>query len=498
MLFISCKNNIDTIEPTLTTLKEENYRPTYHYTPEKHWMNDPNGMVYYKGEYHLFYQYYPEGNQWGPMHWGHAISTDLIQWEELPIALYPDNLGYIFSGSAVVDKENTSGFKTGEEDVLVAIFTHHEPVNNKEYQSLAYSNDKGRTWSKYFGNPVLTNSNKIDFRDPKVSWNSKVNKWIMSVAAGNEIMFYSSPNLKDWNYLSSFGSNIGAHGGVWECPDLFPIKLDNGIVKWVLIVSINPGGINGGSATQYFIGEFDGVNFTTDQTDIKWLDYGTDNYAGVTWSNTPDNTNLFIGWMSNWNYAGDVPTYSWRSAMTIPRSLHLLENNEGYVLASKPLTEHAEHENLFQSKYVEIKTPLNSYELNNDEVLSSSNFNFKVLLDFSNINSSEIKWGNNTSFIKIKYDKNKSLLTIDRSNAGYNFNNMNNNIINCDINIDDTNSLDLNIWADKSSIEIFVNGGERVVTSLIFPRNKFSNISIKSEEEFPFIKSLSLSKLSLN
>jgi fructan beta-fructosidase len=286
----------------------ETYRPQYHFTPQTGWMNDPNGMVYYEGEYHLFYQHYPDSTVWGPMHWGHAVSQDLIHWQHLPVALYPDKLGYIFSGSAVVDWNNTSGLGTAEAPPMVAIYTYHDPGGERQgridfqTQGIAYSVDKGRTWTKYEKNPVLPNPGIRDFRDPKVSWNEVSKQWVMTLAVKDHIEFYGSPDLKKWSKLSEFGNTIGAHGGVWECPDLFSLKDGEGNSKWVLFVSINPGGPQGGSATQYFIGNFDGKNFMPQDTLARWIDYGADNYAGVTWSDIPasDGRRLFIGWMSNW------------------------------------------------------------------------------------------------------------------------------------------------------------------------------------------------------
>ncbi len=265
------------------------YRPAYHFAPAAHWMNDPNGMVYLNGTYHLFFQYYPDGMVWGPMHWGHATSRDLVQWQEQPIALYPDSLGWIFSGSAVIDANNTAGFG---KNAMVAIFTHHNDpeekkhTNKHQYQSLAYSLDEGKTWTKYAGNPVLPNPGIQDFRDPKVSWHEASKQWVMTLATKDRITFYGSPNLKNWTKLSEFGEKVGAHGGVWECPDLFPLQL-KGQTYWVLIVNLNPGAPNGGSGTQYFVGQFDGKTFTPRSTDTKWADYGPDDYAGVTWNNTP-------------------------------------------------------------------------------------------------------------------------------------------------------------------------------------------------------------------
>ena len=340
MLLTCCSKEKQTLHEALYT---EAHRPQIHFSPPENWMNDPNGMVFHKGVYHLFYQYYPDSTVWGPMHWGHATTTDLVHWENHPIALYPDSLGYIFSGSAVVDEKNSSGFGKEGQIPLVAIFTHHNPKAEKESpmtvenQSIAFSLDDGNTWTKYEGNPVLKNPGIRDFRDPKVFWHEAGKKWIMTLAASDQIIFYSSPNLKTWIKESEFGKEFGAHGGVWECPDLFPLQY-NGETIWVLIVNINPGGPNGGSATQYFTGQFDGKTFTPYQTDTRWADYGPDDYAGVTWSNTGARK-IFFGWMSNWDYANVVPTVKWRSASTLPRDLTLEKIGDRYLLRSLPVGE---------------------------------------------------------------------------------------------------------------------------------------------------------------
>ncbi len=323
-------------------------------------MNDPNGMVYLEGEYHLFFQYYPDSTVWGPRHWGHAVSRDLLHWEELPIALYRDSLGYIFSGSAVMDHENTSGLGEGGRAPLIAIFTHHDPTgeaegrNDYQYQSLAYSNDRGRSWTKYPGNPVLPNSEGIrDFRDPKVRWDEAAGQWLMVLAAQDRVKFYTFPNLLDWTFLSDFGEQFGGHGGVWECPDFFPLPLEiEDRSKYVLLLSINPGAPNGGSGTQYFVGDFDGTEFTLDtgfERDVAsekgvWLDYRRDDYAGVTFSDVPDSDGcrLFMGWMSNWNYGQAVPTETWRIAMTLPRALTLQRTPAGLRVFFQPVAELAD------------------------------------------------------------------------------------------------------------------------------------------------------------
>nr|MCU0408907.1 glycoside hydrolase family 32 protein [Bacteroidales bacterium] len=326
----------------------EEYRPQYHFSQASGWMNDPNGMFYLDGEYNLFYQYYPDSTVWGPMHWGHAISTDLVHWTHLPAALYPDSLGYIFSGSAVVDTRNVSGLGSEANPAVLAFFTYHDPVLEKsgsnvfQNQGMAFSTDKGSTWIKYKANPVLKNPGIRDFRDPKVFWHEGSGKWIMILAVQDRVHLYSSPNLLSWTFESEFGKEAGAHGGVWECPDMFELKVQNSDAsRWVMLVSINPGGPGGGSATQYFTGRFDGHRFISDHTGEKWLDMGRDNYAGVTWSNIPrsDGRCLFIGWMSNWDYANRVPTVNWRSSMTLPRELSLEKAGAEYLLVSKPVKE---------------------------------------------------------------------------------------------------------------------------------------------------------------
>jgi len=315
----------------------EPWRPAFHFTPQAKWMNDPNGLVYHNGKYHLFYQHYPEDIVWGPMHWDHATSKDLLHWEHLPIALYPDSLGWIFSGSAVIDKNNTAGFG---KNAMVAIFTYHNDAiwksgrKNTESQGIAYSLDEGLTWTKYKGNPVLNNSGEQDFRDPKVSWNSKRNCWIMVLAAGDRIKIYSSPNLKKWTFESDFVPDVKESYGVWECPDLFPMKVGK-TEKWVLILSQNMNGPNGGSATRYIVGDFDGRTFKA-LTAPRWIDQGMDYYAAVTFDNVPGGKRILLGWMSNWLYADKTPTKVWRSAMAFPRELSLVKTSSSYYLNQSP------------------------------------------------------------------------------------------------------------------------------------------------------------------
>jgi fructan beta-fructosidase len=306
---------------------QEPYRPQYHYSPPCGWMNDPNGMVFYEGEYHLFYQLNPKDTTPGPMHWGHAVSQDLVHWQTLPIALYPDEIGPIWSGNAVVDADNTSGLVPG--GGLVAVYSYQN-----QSQGVAYSTDKGRTWTKYAGNPVIPAMAK-DFRDPKVFWHEDASLWSMVLSVGPEVQFFTSPNLLDWEFASRF---TGGHiAGVWEVPDIFPLKIE-GETKWVLLVSVSTLAPASGGGIQYFIGDFDGKIFVPDaDSPILWLDYGPDNYAGTTWNNLPEDQRTYIGWMSNWQYAAATPTSVWRGAMTLPRVFRLVRTEDGIRLAQTPV-----------------------------------------------------------------------------------------------------------------------------------------------------------------
>ena len=317
-------------EPATSAGYDEHYRPQIHYTPAKNWVNDPNGMVYVDGTYHLFYQYNPQGNDWGNMSWGHATSADLIHWKEQPVALTRDELGDIFSGSCVVDRDNTAGFGAGS---MVAIYTS---ASGAQQQSIAYSTDGGKSFTRYASNPVIKNDDD-NLRDPKVFWHADSRQWIMALAKGWKmgVEFYGSTDLKSWRHLSTFVVPLTGRPSLqWECPDL--IQMGD---KWVLLVSVNPGGPILGSGMMYFPGQFDGTTFTADERDYPlWLDYGMDNYAGVTWSNTADRR-IMIGWMNNWQYAGNVPCSPWRSAMTLPRELKLTTYNGQLLLASTVVKE---------------------------------------------------------------------------------------------------------------------------------------------------------------
>jgi fructan beta-fructosidase len=463
--------------------KDEVYRPQIHFSPKAHWINDPNGMVYYNGTYHLFFQYHPYSSIWGPMHWGHATSKDMIHWKEQPIALYPDSVGTIFSGSAVVDKNNTSGFGKKGQIPLVAIYTSHNHIGEKEgrndyqNQSIAYSNDEGKTWIKYSSNPVLKNPGITDFRDPKVMWYEPQKKWIMTLATKDCITFYSSKDLKSWMKESEFGAVAGAHGGVWECPDLFTLD-NNGKKVWVLIVSINPGGPNKGSATQYFIGDFNGKTFTPSHTDTRWIDYGPDNYAGITWSNT-GNRKIFLGWMSNWMYANVVPTETWRNAMTIPRELKLKHVGKDIFIASLPVSELSKIQsqpvivsNLKINDRIDIADKTGKVNLP-----CRINLNLEELKDFSLIISNEIG-----EELIIGYDKNKNQYFIDRTKSGKTDFQKEFAGRHVASRFTNNNKMNISLIIDVSSVELFADDGLTVMTEILFPNEPYNQIHIESSD----------------
>lgn len=468
----------------------EQHRPQFHFSPPANWMNDPNGMVFHNGEYHLFYQFYPDSNVWGPMHWGHAISKDMIYWEHLPIALYPDNLGYIFSGSAVVDHQNTSGFGTQDNPPLVAIYTYHlmegEKAGRNDYQTqgIAFSLDNGRSWTKYAQNPVLKNPGIKDFRDPKVIWYEASKKWIMILAVQDHVEFFESRDLKSWNKLSEFGLGVGSHGGVWECPDLFPLKVDGEEEKWVMLLSINPGAPNGGSGTQYFIGNFDGKSFTNDKLPDQslWIDYGRDNYAGVTWSNIPesDGRRLFLGWMGNWEYAQVVPTTVWRSAMTLPRELSLTKTSAGIRLASHPVKE---VESLAGKAFILEKTTVKDEKILTSSEMETGQFEVQIDLDSTSKRDFSIELFNTLGEkLVIRYSQEQNTVLVDRTAAGKNDFSPNFSGIAKGPRSITSYPTDIRLFVDHSSVEIFMDNGLLVMTETFFPSEPFKHVKIVSKE----------------
>ena len=496
----SCQKGEKKVAQELPKPFTEAHRPQFHFTPAKMWMNDPNGMVYYKGEYHLFYQHDPKSNVNGPMHWGHAVSNDLVHWEHLPVALYPDSLGVIFSGGAVVDEKNTSGFGTAENPPLVAIFTNHsDPMkdqgrNDYETQGLAYSLDNGRTWKKYENNPVINNPGFRDFRDPKFFWHEDSKKWILALVAGDHAILYGSKDLKSWTKLSEFGKEYGSHGGVWECPDLFPLTVEGEkTTKWIMIININPGGPNGGSATQYFVGDFDGEKFVcdTDKSITSWIDYGPDNYAGVTWSNSPDDRKIFFGWMSNWAYGTKVPTNSWRGANTIARELKLTRVNgslhvrsiiwDGLQILSKGQKQLASlsiKDSLDVS--AQIGFPVTTSIVEGE--IEAKDFQFV----FSNSKSQQVKIG---------FDSKAKQFFIDRKESGKtDFSPHFTEDITAP-RIAKTGSIKFTMVLDVSSVEVFFDDGLTVMTAIFFPEEDLSQLKIYSSAGVIKVDSLTVSQL---
>ncbi|KGE18307.1 glycoside hydrolase family 32 protein [Paenibacillus wynnii] len=480
----------------------EKYRAQFHFTPPEKWMNDPNGMVYFEGEYHLFYQHHPEGTTWGPMHWGHAISTDLVHWEHRPIALEPDENGQIFSGSAVVDWEDTSGFFGGKPG-LVAIFTHAdaypETGRPRQRQSLAYSQDKGRTWTVYGGNPVLSNEQITDFRDPKVFWYASKKEWVMVLAAGDRVHFYTSPNLIEWTFQSEFGAVEGSHDGVWECPDLIELPVDGSVdqTQWVLIVSIGDDPqFAEGSRTQYFIGSFDGSVFINEASPdtVIWLDHGRDNYAGVTWSDVQatDNSKLFIGWMSNWKYANLTPTISWRSAMTLPRTLHLKTGTAGVRLVQEPISE-------LRMLRMEGLSWNDATICSGQNLLSGLDYEYYEIeceIDLGDAEEVGFKLRKSSHEVTIVgYNTISQTLFVDRTHSGESgFH----EAFPCKhgVQMDTKNGhLKLHVFVDHSSIEVFAMDGEIVITDQIFPDPSSTGMEMYAKGGEAKVVSLSLHPL---
>ncbi|MBW5447589.1 glycoside hydrolase family 32 protein [Cohnella sp. CFH 77786] len=470
----------------------EKYRPRFHFTPPANWMNDPNGLVYFNGEYHLFYQHYPHGTKWGPMHWGHAVSRDLMTWEHLPVALAPDEKGMIFSGSAVVDWHDTTGFFGGQPG-LVAIFTHHEDQQGaaprqKQSQSLAYSRDSGRTWVKFEGNPVLGSDEFADFRDPKVFWHPDTRMWVMILACGRTVRLYRSPNLKEWSFCSEFGHGIGSHDGVWECPDLFelPVDGDRGKRTWVMLVSIaNEPGIPEGSRTQYFTGQFDGNTFVPDEASrqVRWIDYGRDNYAGVSWSDIPeeDGRRIYVGWMNNWKYADATPTESWRGAMTIPRELALETRNREVALIQRPVKEwEAQRALLFEAEGKSVgelnaqfkEHPLETYEIEAEfelaEGIEALGFKLRTSASEETVVGCSVK---------------DQAVFVDRTRSGaVDFHELFPGRHQASLQ-PDLKRLHLRIIVDQASVEVFANDGQIAITDLIYPSPDSLGLSLFCEGE---------------
>ena len=472
---------------------KESFRPVYHHTPAYGWMNDPNGMFYKDGVYHLYFQYNPYGSVWGNMHWGHSTSTDLMHWKFEGCAIVPDAWGAIFSGSCVVDHENTAGF--GKEAV-VAFYTSAKstPWGDIQMQSMAYSLDNGKTFTKYEGNPILTSSEK-DFRDPKVFWYAPGKHWVMILAVGQHMEIYSSVNLKEWKKESEFGAMQGAHGGVWECPDLVEIPVEGTREKkWVLICNLNPGGPFGGSAAQYFVGSFDGKKFVNESpTQTKWMDWGKDNYATVTWNNAPDGRCIALGWMSNWQYANNVPTRQYRSANTLARDLMLYREGQELYLKSTPSVEVKKA----RGKKVSIPSFKVSEKHEMVNLFEEKQGAYEVEIVIQNAGASKIAFSllnDKGEKVSMYYDLNRKQFVMDRSESGkVDFSKDFPAVTVAPVNVD--KELTLRLFVDRSSIEAFGEDGKFVMTNLVFPSQPYVKMCFEADKNGYAVKSLNVYKL---
>ena len=523
--------NLMKLSNTFDTTNTDYYRPSYHFTPLYGWMNDPNGMVYKDGEYHLYFQYNPYGSKWGNMHWGHAVSKDLVHWEHLDPAIARDPVGHIFSGSSVVDKKNTAGFG---KNAIIAIYTNNS-VNHNEMQCIAYSNDNGRTFTKYEGNPVLTPFDGLkDFRDPKVFWYEKGKCWYMIVSADKETRFYKSKNLKKWTYVSAFGKGLGQQPCQYECPDFFqlPVNGDKKKMKWVMTMNINPGCWFGGSATEYFVGDFDGKNFTCpDAHDVKWLDWGKDHYATVTFSNTGDRV-LGITWMSNWQYANLTPFKQNRGANGLPRELKLYEKNGKYYISEDVAPEvyalRKDTKDLVDASVADAKD-LKGVAANMEGAFE---IEADVTPDANGIAGIEIS-NNKRERTIIYFDMKQGKVVMDRTESG--LTDFGKQAVPHDIELawdkqlaaegkeparitnsinykndfalatwaplslceDGKKTYHVDIFVDKSSVELFVDGGRIAMTNLAFPVAPYENVKLYTQDGKADFKNLKVHKLGL-
>lgn len=481
------------LSDTFYSSNRETYRPVYHHTPVYGWMNDPNGMFYKDGVYHLYFQYNPYGSMWANMTWGHSTSTDLTHWTYEGTAIVPDAWGAIFSGSCVVDKDNTAGFGKG---AVVAFYTSAKstPWGDVQSQSMAYSLDNGKTFIKYEHNPILTSTER-DFRDPKVFWYAPGKHWVMMLAVGQEMQIYSSGNLKEWKKESSFGAMQGAHGGVWECPDLVEVAVEGSKEKKrVLICNLNPGGPFGGSAAQYFVGSFDGKKFVNESpTQTKWLDWGKDNYATVTWSNAPAGRCIALGWMSNWQYANSVPTTQYRSANTLARDLTLYRVGGELYLKSKPSPE------IKKARAEEKKIPTFEVKGNYEvaSLLADNKGAYEIEMAIENKGTSKIDFSlmnEKGEKVAMYYDVVRKQFVMDRSASG---------IVGFSRDfpavtvapVRNTDQIHLRLFIDRSSVEAFGEEGEYVMTNLVFPAEPYNRMVFSSDKGSYIVKSMNVYRL---
>lgn len=478
------------LSDTFDDANREEFRPLYHHSPLYGWMNDPNGMFYKDGEYHLYYQWNPYGSMWGNMNWGHSSSKDLISWQHHPVAIQPNGLGTVFSGSSVVDKDNTAGFGKG---AVIAIYTS---AGASQMQSLAYSLDNGMTFHVYENNPIIAADKEC--RDPNMFWHEKSSKWILILAAAleKEMWIYSSPDLKNWTKESSFGHGYGAQDGVWECPDLMELPVrGTDRTKWVLICNINPGGPFGGSAAQYFVGDFDGKTFTCDTKPeiTKWMDYGKDHYAAVSWSNAPEKRHTVIAWMSNWQYANNVPTTQYRSGNSVPRDLSLYTSAGETYLKSSPSRE------LLKLRGKEEKK--HSFKVdrtyNMDKLLSDNTGTYEIEMTIKNRNAEVIGFqlfNSKGEEVDIYYNLVEKKFAMDRSKSGVVSFSSDFPVLTL-APIEGNSEMTLRLFVDKSSIEVFGDDGRFAMTNLVFPSEPYNRISFYAKGGSYAVSSFKIYKL---
>ena len=504
---------------TFDTSNTDYYRPIYHHTPLYGWMNDPNGMVYKDGEYHLYFQYNPYGSKWGNMHWGHSVSTDLVHWNHLKPAIARDTLGHIFSGSTVVDKDNMAGYGA---NAMIALYTSASDEHG-QIQCMAYSTDDGRTYTKYEKNPVLTPFDGLkDFRDPKVFWYEPDKKWVMIVSADKEMRFYTSQNLKDWEYMSAFGKGYGAQPNQFECPDFIQLPVDGNKnkMKWVMLVNINPGCMFGGSATEYFVGDFDGKTFTCDTKPevAKWLDYGKDHYAAVCISNTGERI-ISIPWMSNWQYANVTPIRQYRGANGLPRELSLYtKDGQVYVAANVVKEVEALRKDTRSFDPIAVK---GEYKL--DEIVPQTDGAYELEMDITP-NASGVAgfdlMNAKGEIAKIYLDMKSRKLVMDRTASGLvafgdksephaketddhrktmSINYQNDFALGtwAPLSLCEGKTYHLNVFVDKCSVEIFVDSGRIAMTNLVFPTEPYNTLRFYTEGGEAQVSNLKVYKLGL-
>lgn len=477
----ACWKNIELADSFDTTNKEY-YRPVYHHTPLYGWMNDPNGMFYKDGEWHLYYQWNPYGSKWQNMTWGHSSSRDLVNWEHHPAAIEANGLGAVFSGSSVVDKENTAGFG---KNAVVSLYTS---AGASQIQSMAHSEDNGQTFEIYPGNPVITLESEA--RDPNMFWDAANNRWVLTLAhpLEHEMLIFTSPDLKNWTLQNAFGKGIGAQDGVWECPDLFKLKVDGtDQEKWVLVCNINPGGPFGGSATQYFVGDFDGTTFKAD-TDAKgtiptkWMDYGKDHYATVSWSDAPDNRRVLLGWMSNWQYAAEVPTMQFRSANTLPREAGLFKDADGQIYLSS--TPSPELTALRDKTVVNVNKKSIGRKASRFALPATNSGVCEILLELDSRKAHVVNIdiaNKNGECVALKYNTTDHTLTFDRRKSGIVNFSQDFPAVTVAPTFESDNKITLRIFIDRSSMEVFANDGKSVMTNLVFPTAPYSTLSVSSD-----------------